>query len=79
LEEANVGVWTGPLPSAFGAHYIRVSARTTAVMPQLSEVRDLVVREWENARRQRARDESYAKLRRRYDVSIEAKPSAEQP
>ena len=63
----------GRFDSAFGAHYVRVSERTPAVTPQLSDVRDAVVREWENERRQRARDDSYAKLRRGYDVSIEAK------
>ena len=77
LEQAAVGVWTGPVQSAYGAHYVRVSERTPAVMPQLSDVRDVVVREWENARRQRARDDSYTKMRRGYDVSIEAKLAVE--
>ena len=79
LEHATVGVWTGPVQSAYGTHYVRVSERTPAVTPQLSEVRDAVVREWENARRRRARDDSYAKMRRGYDVSIDAKLAVEQP
>jgi len=33
------------------------------------------VREWENDRRQRARNDAYARMRGRYDVSIEAPAS----
>jgi hypothetical protein len=77
LEKVPVGEWVGPIDSSFGAHYVRVSDRTPAVTPQLAAVRDHVVREWENERRQRARNDAYAKMRGGYDVSIEAKPSME--
>jgi hypothetical protein len=75
LERAPVGEWAGPIGSSFGAHYVRVSARTPAVAPQLAAVRDQVVREWENERRQRARTDAYAKMRGEYEVSIEAEPT----
>jgi hypothetical protein len=75
LESVPVGEWMGPIDSSFGAHYVRVSDRTPAAMPQLAAVRDQVVREWENERRQRARADAYAKMRGEYEVSIEAKPS----
>jgi hypothetical protein len=75
LEKAPVGEWAGPIDSSFGAHYVRVSDRTPAVAPQLAAVRDHVVREWENERRQRARTDVYAKMRGEYDVRIEAKPT----
>jgi hypothetical protein len=75
LEDAPVGEWTGPIDSSFGAHYVRVLDRTPAVSPQLAAVRDQVVREWENQRRQRARTDAYAKMRRDYEVSIEANPT----
>jgi hypothetical protein len=75
LEKAPVGEWAGPIDSSFGAHYVRVSDRTPAVAPQLAAVRDHVVREWENERRQRARTDAYAKMRGEYEVSIEAKPT----
>ena len=79
LEKVPVGEWAGPIDSSFGAHYVRVSDRTPAVAPQLAAVRDQVVREWENERRQRARNDAYAKMRGEYEVSIEAKPPAERP
>src|SRR6185295_17037394 len=75
LEKVPVGEWVGPIDSSFGAHYVRVSDRTPAVAPQLAAVRDHVVREWENERRQRARTDAYAKMRGEYEVSIEAKPT----
>src|SRR4029453_9883758 len=71
LEKVPVGEWVGPIDSSFGAHYVRVSNRTPAVAPQLTAVRDQVVREWENDRRQRARNDAYTKMRGEYQVSIE--------
>jgi PPIC-type PPIASE domain len=78
LEKVPVGEWVGPIDSSFGAHYVRVSDRTPAVAPQLAAVRDHVVREWENERRQRARNDAYTKMRSEYQVSIETKPATEQ-
>jgi hypothetical protein len=48
------------------------------VLPPLDAVRDVVTREWENARRERALAENYKRLREEYDVEIEADlPAAE--
>jgi parvulin-like peptidyl-prolyl cis-trans isomerase-like protein len=71
-----LSAWSGPVASGFGTHLVRVTARTPAVLPPLNEVRPLVAREWENARRTASRDENYQKLRRNYDVVIEAKRPA---
>jgi hypothetical protein len=79
LEKVPVGEWSGPIDSSFGAHYVRVSERTPAVAPQLAAVRDHVVREWENERRQRARNDAYARMRDGYEVSIEATAPTERP
>jgi hypothetical protein len=77
LEKLPVGEWVGPIDSSFGAHYVRVSDRTPAAAPQLAAVRDHVVREWENERRQRARHDAYTKMRGDYQVSIEAELATE--
>jgi hypothetical protein len=77
LEKVPVGEWVGPIDSSFGAHYVRVSDRTPAAAPQLAAVRDHVVREWENERRQRARNDAYTKMRGEYQVSIETKLATE--
>jgi len=75
LDKLPVGDWAGPVTSTFGAHLVRVTERTPAVLPPLSDldVRAKVQREFEYARRQRARDESYRKLRAQYEVVLEAK------
>ncbi|HMJ83887.1 MAG TPA: peptidylprolyl isomerase [Vicinamibacterales bacterium] len=77
LEKAPLGEWAGPIDSSFGSHYVRVSERTPAATPELATVRDQVVREWENDRRLRARNDAYTKMRREYEVSIETTPSTE--
>jgi hypothetical protein len=77
LETVQVGEWVGPIGSSYGAHYVRVSERTPALAPQLDALRDHVVREWENERRQRARNDAYAKMRADYQVSIKTDPAAE--
>ena len=79
LEKVPVGKWVGPIDSSFGAHYVHVSDRTPAVAPELAAVRDHVVREWENERRQRARTEFYAKMRDEYEVTIEVMSPIERP
>jgi hypothetical protein len=77
LEKLPVGEWVGPIDSSFGAHYVRVSDRTPAAAPQLAALRDHVVREWENERRQRARNDAYTKMRGEYQVSIETELATE--
>ena len=77
LEKVPVGEWVGPIDSSFGSHYVRVSDRTPAAVPRLAAVRDHVVREWENERRQRARNDAYTKMRGEYQVSIETTLAAE--
>jgi len=77
LERVPVGEWVGPVDSSFGAHYVRVSDRTPAALAQLAAVRDHVVREWENERRQRARNDAYTKMRAEYQVSDETKLATE--
>ena len=62
---------------ALRAQYVRVSDRTPAAAPQLAAVRDHVVREWENERRQRARNDAYTKMRGEYQVSIETELATE--
>jgi hypothetical protein len=72
LEALPVGKWSGPVTSGFGVHLVRIEARTPGAQPSLDEVRPLVVREWENARRKRAREANLAKLRESYEIVVEA-------
>jgi hypothetical protein len=73
IETAPLGQWSGPIASSFGAHLVRVTARTPTALPELDGIRRIVAREWENERRVSARSASYQKLRGNYTVVIEAK------
>jgi len=74
LAQAPLGGWIGPVPSGYGAHLVRVAARTPPVLQPLDEIRAVVAREWEADRRRRALAETYGKLRREYHVSVKASP-----
>ncbi len=76
VETAPLGQWSGPIASSFGAHLVRVTARTPTVLPDLDGIRRIVAREWENERRVSSRIDSYRKLRGNYTVVIEAKKLA---
>ncbi len=71
LETAPIGQWTGPVPSGFGLHLVRISERTPGYVPSLDESRKAVTREWESDQREAALASNYARLRKDYDVVIE--------
>jgi len=74
IAQAPIGQWGPPILSGYGIHLVRVSECRQAAPPQLAEVRAEVVREWENDRRIKASEASYARARARYDVVIEGQP-----
>lgn len=72
LDAAPIGEWLGPVPSAYGAHLVRVDARAAGRIPSLDEIGPQVMRDWEAARRERALDARLAELRKKYDVVVSA-------
>jgi hypothetical protein len=73
------GRWCGPIESAYGVHLVLLSERTEGRLPGLAKVRDVVRREWNNARRLNANEKFYQELLKRYAVTIEPpKPEAAQ-
>jgi hypothetical protein len=73
------GEWHGPIESGYGTHLVFVSERTEGRVPALAEVRDLVQREWTNARRLETNEKFYAELLKRYSVTIERPQPVEGP
>ena len=69
-----VGVWSGPIESAYGKHLVFITERTQGRVPPLTEVRDAVEREWRTGERREANEAFYAKLRERYAVTVEMPP-----
>ncbi len=66
-----IGQWQGPVESGYGVHLVSVSERTEGRLPELAEARDVVRREWANARRLEGNAKFYEELLKRYTVTIE--------
>jgi parvulin-like peptidyl-prolyl cis-trans isomerase-like protein len=71
LGELSPGQWQGPVESGFGVHLVWVSDRTEGRVPALAEVRDVVRREWVNARRLKTNEKFYQDLLKHYAVTVE--------
>jgi hypothetical protein len=69
--------WAGPVRSTYGTHLVRITSMTQGRPATLADVREALVRDWEDDRRQQASADYYKKLRRNYDVVIEAKLPAD--
>ena len=67
---APVGVWTGPVPSAYGWHLIRVESRDAAAQQPFEAVKGEVRDAWIAQRRDEANAAFLAGLRRRYRVVV---------
>jgi len=65
------GQWQGPVESGYGVHLVLVSERKEGRPPELADVRDVVRREWANARRLEGNARFYQELLKRYAVTIE--------
>ncbi len=76
LDGAKVDVWTGPVRSQYGFHFIRVTTREPGAMPTLVDVRDQVQRDVLSSRARKAQEDLYQRLRARYAVKVEAPPEA---
>ena len=58
------------MESAYGLHLVRISERVEGRVPELSEVRRVVEREWLFLRREESQEQFNRELRDRYDVVI---------
>ena len=63
--------WTGPVESSYGMHLVRVRRRVPARLPALAEVRGAVARDLGEQRLRSAADEYYARLRARFEITID--------
>jgi len=71
IAELEVGAWHGPIRSGYGAHAVIVDEKREGRLPELDEVRDAVLREWENERRLEMIDAFYKALVEKYEVIVE--------
>jgi len=72
LKSLPVGVWTGPVESAYGIHLVRIGESEAASVPLLEDVHSQVLREWKADKAQELRDQVYKRLRERYQIELPA-------
>ena len=65
------GEWSGPVESSYGLHLVRVEARGAVQPAGFDTVRETVVRDFNEERRNTANREIFEKLRERYQVSVD--------
>ena len=71
LWELEIDAWAGPIVSPYGVHLIHVSERSEGRLPELREIREIVVREWLVVRRRVAQETFFGQLRSEYVISVE--------
>jgi len=71
------GDWTGPLYSGLGVHLVKIFNFKEGIMPDLSEIRSIVEREWMARQKTQMKDAAYEKLLEGYDVIIEEEGARE--
>ena len=74
-----VGDWRGPLYSPFGAHLVKLDARIDARLPELTEIRDEVLREYLAEKREQQKNLAYEKLREGYEVTVDSPDASVSP
>ena len=65
------GQWSGPVLSSYGLHLVRVEARMEPRAVKFDEVRETVLRDFQDERRRTANSEIFAKLRERCQVTVD--------
>jgi hypothetical protein len=70
LLDLEQGEWLGPIPSGLGAHLVRVGDLQPARLPGLAEVRSRVLRDWQDEHRREQKEQAYARLRQRYEITV---------
>jgi hypothetical protein len=65
IAEAPVGTWTGPIPSTYGTHLVRVTERLAPTTPPLESVRGRITHELLRERRAERASERLTHLRDR--------------
>lgn len=70
LATCPTGSWQGPIASGYGLHLVHLSERIDGKIPELTQVRDAVFREWSAEERIKANEAFYEMLRDRYTITV---------
>ncbi len=64
--------WSGPIPSSYGWHLVRIDGREGAHLPEIAEVRGTIEGRLTKERRERDRREALDRLRSQYQIETPA-------
>jgi len=71
IMELKTNEWNGPILSGYGTHIVYLHSRQKSQPPDFDEVRDLVLQNWVDEKKQELNDLYYQGLVARYDIVIE--------
>lgn len=72
LEQRKAGPrWQGPIPSGFGWHIVRLTARDAGTIPPLAQIRERVRADWRSSTVANRREKAYRVLRESYRIEGE--------
>ena len=74
ISELPLGQWSGPLPSSYGLHLVKLERRVAERAPSIEEVSQAVTHEWSAARKAMAIEDLYEQLAINYSITIERAP-----
>jgi hypothetical protein len=63
--------WQGPITSAYGFHLVKINARQATQLRAFNEVRSQVLEDWYRIEQDRANEQYFAALLKKYDVVVE--------
>ena len=63
--------WIGPVESAYGWHLLYITEITPGIIPDLSEIWDVVEREWSIEQKARKKEDQYQKMKAKYHIKFE--------
>jgi hypothetical protein len=73
VSQGETGQWSGPVNSSIGLHLIRIDFYQEGTLPELSDIRKSVEREWMVKQKSEVKAAAYEKLLEGYDIQIEEK------
>lgn len=73
------GQWAGPIESGYGLHLVLVDQHVKSQLPELTDIRKTVEREWFAAHKKELQKSIYKKLRKKYTIFFESLKEKESP
>ena len=72
LQKQKLNEWTGPIQSGFGTHLVHISAKNSSFIPELAEIKNKVLRDYEYDTELKNKETIYKEIRKNYEVIIKS-------